>query len=124
MGHPAGLRAGTRYAFSRCVAAAFESPMEYSNNVMQGFQEEGYDQAVDVFAPIQVSRSHIVHRQEVFANKQLESETSLTSRQTVLFRRGKLISSLAHASHHIGSSHKGSPGSIARSVTDSSQYAA
>lgn len=58
MGHPAGLRAGTRYAFSRCVTELAEVLMEHANTA-QGFQEEGYDQAVDVSTPIQVSSTHI-----------------------------------------------------------------
>jgi hypothetical protein len=51
MGHPAGLRAGTRYAFSRCVAELTRASHEFSNS-LQEFQGEGYDQAVDVLTPI------------------------------------------------------------------------
>jgi len=54
MGHPAGLRAGTRYAFSRNarIPAPF-SPFQ----VLTGcaVPAEGYDQVVHVLAPIQVS---------------------------------------------------------------------
>ncbi len=111
MGHPAGLRAGTRVCYNpkiqlrtAGIAPWKETDFIFTVCLQQGFPQEGYDQAVYLLAPIQVSGIEELWRVEI--DWETESEISLTSRPTVPSRRVYVTSQQIPQPQNVISDHK------------------